>query len=635
MPCWILAAPILLLLILKHTYLYLYVPSNPLEVFVSSAKLNIEEICTTSNFDIEQMRFVLATLFFIWVSSVYAAHFAEKQTLQCQRGEQAVNGKCEKCPAGKYQDKLGPGPCKNCPPGTYAPFKGTPRRWLCIPCKANEKSGYGATYCVKCPSGYESRCKKCVRCPPGTWFNRRLCKCENCEERKFSNSFNSKECESCPTGFTPSKPKQDRCVFRPCPDGTFWDGYECLECEYDTFRNGNMTECEKCTFGNGVNVGPWHTECLPCPAGQYISDLVPQTYTFEQSPWCFDCPGNSTTRASGKVLCREPGAPCPPNSFLDKDGDCSICPPAYYLDLAQTQCVRCPRNATSPGKLTTKCTPCPPGAEVDESNECKCSPGTNFQNGICRPCRPGEYSELGYKCLACEEGYISDEGASLCRKCPFGTYTVRDDRTKCVRFPKCPRGFFAGVPDLWLYGNGLFNLEFDPHTCLSERTRCPQKTKLVQVEKEFVCLNAKGRSVCPYRHVSDGGKKCVFCGEGSYFTMKEGRLQCIPCPKGTFSTQHNSLSCQKCFRGFKFLREFSEHSCVCDRGNYIGDDGICHPCPKNTTNDDFNSTSCSSCPPGFKLERDYANHLACTCQGAIDVQGHCVKDDTPSYAYPR
>ena len=76
---------------------------------------------------------------------------------------------CEKCPAGKYNNKNGSkslGSCTDCKAGTYSSAGAT----KCIPCAAGHKSPAGATECTECdPGTYSSSgAAECRACPDGT-----------------------------------------------------------------------------------------------------------------------------------------------------------------------------------------------------------------------------------------------------------------------------------------------------------------------------------------------------------------------------------------------------------------------------------------------------------------------------------
>ena len=94
--------------------------------------------------------------------------------------------------------------------------------------------------------------------------------------------------------------------------------------------------------------------------------------------------------------------------------------------------------------------------KVDFSSECaegstcawKCSPGTYFSSGECKPCRPGTYSSVhgADSCLPCRSGtYNQHKGASSteqCYPCNQGTYNDLPGSTDCKL---CPFGFYCPV----------------------------------------------------------------------------------------------------------------------------------------------------------------------------------------------
>lgn len=542
----------------------------------------------------------------------------------CGLGRYVTSRGCELCPKGTYSDdRSNATSCKLCPENTYASVRGLVSKTLCLRCSRTEVSPAGSAECTPCQSGFVRTCNKCVRCPPGTpVLGYRSCSCGKCDRNYIAPDWNTKYCDRCPDG-TVANANHTKCNPVRCPDGYYFDGYECFPCEYNRYRNGSMLLCEECPFGtvtNNLN-GP-NPKCIQCPAGSYTTDLLPQTNTFEQSPLCLKCPPNSTTRGAGKSLCRRWGSKCAPNSVVDFDKDCLACDYNQRVQYSTRTCVPCREGYAAPRGALKRCLKCAKGATGGYFGKCFCKAGFGMQNGVCRPCLKGTVSpENANECLPCWSISVAPRNAmSQCTACPHGTRTIGKDRTKCVKDPKCGPGSILRNHD------SIANVA---PSCVSMRTGCEAGLERVKLRGRTVCVDRSGKVACPSGSVFDNVNKCVSCTNSRYLSKSfpQGRLVCKKCGAGTISQGGTVRSCTQCPEGFSTSHEYDRDIsyCYCDAGKYIrANTGACENCPEGSVNNAWNATHCEKCANGYIA----SNRKTCECIGlkVIDRDGNCVED---------
>lgn len=574
---------------------------------------------------ISKMFRVLTTLlvYFSIINTVKHSALA----IVCDVGRYATPTGCKKCPKGTFNGKLSNATsCNPCKEGTYAEKRGTVSSQLCLECPPDSVSPAGASSCKRCTDGYVRACDNCVRCPPGTEIRPfGSCGCEKCSDRSYyAPDWNTDFCIPCPYGLVASD-DHTKCVPADCGDGYEFDGYECIPCEYNTYRKGNMTQCEECPFGLVTNdfSGP-NSDCIICPAGSYTTDSVSQTFTFESVPFCLNCPANTTTRAAGQTLCRRIGSPCAPNSVKDFDGDCKTCDYNHRFKYKTRTCVPCSKGYYAPRGALKQCLKCPHKSTAGLYGRCGCNAGLGLRNGTCQPCAAGTASGFfSNECTPCSPGQIAPrEGMPSCIDCPEGTRTVRTDRTKCVAIPKCKPGF--------IFSN-MF-LPFADPECISVRSGCVEGLKRVTRKRTTVCVDAERGVVCPPGSVYDNVSKCIACGL-SYYVKKaplSDLLKCKRCPLGSISPGGAVTSCTACPTGFSVLRNYEEADyCFCKTGKYVRQsDGACVRCPTGSVNNVWNNTNCEKCVNGFT--QDYVQReCQCVRPKVVNRDGKCVDVTNP------
>lgn len=453
-----------------------------------------------------------------------------------------------------------------------------------------------------------------MRCPVGTSVNTYQCKCESCSSKSYvATKANTQVCTECPTGFR-ANGDHSKCVIAKCKDGLFWDGYECFPCSYNEFRSGSMLACEECPWGTYTNNfnGP-NPKCFKCKPGQYATDLLPQTFMPEQVPYCEKCPDNSTTVGFSKPFCRKKGQPCPPNTLEDAEGDCILCDFNHRVDSKKKKCVACEGNSTSPRGVRTKCVPCLRGEVPNSYGKCECPDRYSRQDGVCALCPAGTYVQYN-SCEPCEKGFVSKEDSDECTACPEGTTTFYG-RNKCETIPGCPMGYIAGRL-----------LEYSPFgvdTCISGMTGCPSlKHRVKKMGENLLCVNAKGKVVCPRHQVFNGKNECLNCWEGAMLTKRKGKLVCKLCPAGSTSSSTIARKCTSCGDGYLKGSGY-RGECICNWGRFVNDKGDCERCPKGYATDGDYMNTCIKCENGFS---SMFNRRSCGCAGTkvVNSEGKCV-----------
>lgn len=536
--------------------------------------------------------------------------------MTCDTGEFLSGEFCKPCPKGTFQrvSNTTKTACTKCPANSYTPFKGVKSKRLCISCPRNAFSSPGTITCTRCPRGRIFVCDKCIRCPPGTSVNNYSCRCDKCDGRSYSTTFNSVYCSgSCTDGFKVNA-KRTGCVRKSCPDGLYFDGYECLPCQYNTYRNGSMPLCKECAFNTVTNNfnGP-NPRCIRCPPGQFISDYIAQTRTDESVPYCEVCPDNSITKGFGKPFCREKGAACPPNTFEDQEGDCIVCSKGERADPKLKRCIPCSRKSVSGGGVSQVCVACPAKAYRDAFGQCTCRWGYIKVDGKCEQCPAGTVGGRYSNCRDCPPRRFSRQGDETCRKCPAGTTSAEYGSVACKKVLKCPPKFIPGrlLPDS----------PFTNSHCLSGLTGCPPGLNPVVIRGQNHCAPPKGPPVCPGDEVFDGVNKCLRCYEGGYISKVKGRLRCKNCAGDSFSKSVAAYSCMKCDKGFSEV----DFECSCNAGRFINGKGECVPCRNGYFSSESNSVACEKCTNGFTSSRFYHSDCECAPPRVVNSEGKCVR----------
>lgn len=188
------------------------------------------------------------------------------QTQSCTGNTAPLSdGSCGRCQPGTHYNSTAQ-TCVKCGPNTFS------NCWNllgeCIPCRATEFAGEGASECQSCPPGEVFvRNSTCVRCTDGTWYDREALECKLCPANTYGSGGDEimyKACIRCPEG-TYSRPGSRVCFY--CPFGEVYDDTmgECTSsCPAGRFYVHPNARCELCDdrkFKNNTRI----EQCIHCP----------------------------------------------------------------------------------------------------------------------------------------------------------------------------------------------------------------------------------------------------------------------------------------------------------------------------------------------------------------------------------
>ena len=565
----------------------------------------------------------------------------ERWDCKCLAGfSGADGGLCRACAVGKYKEEVGSAPCEFCP--AYSSTAG--------------ESGSDSIDDCSCVQGHTLEAGQCSACAAG----------------KYKSSPGSEECASCPFSTTSSigagsadacvctehhsGPLGGPCQLSECPAGTYlttnnhcleyqvcWPGHVVKRgkdwiwddqdgpglfgtvvgpsasagwCDVRWSHSGENTQSYRVGAYNSFDLCLASQRCLPCPIGQYRSEMSQNVRT------CAACPLGSTTSGTASTTSLE---------CLCMHGhsgpSCSQCVAGKYKDTFGSElCTECFSDSTALAGSTTRsnctcnagfegtpdgfacqacaagkykdaqgnfgCTDCPgdstSGIAGDSHDSCLCEAGSTGAAGNCQACEIGTYKDLpgpqacsvcpkhsttaGAGSVAlldceCQIGYVRN-GAS-CEVCGPGTYLIEESQT-CVDCPICAPGTVLAD----CAGSS-------PGRC----DACPEGTY----------WSSGSCSACPLNSQSSEGSTSMAdckCKEGFVETEDEN---CQECPAGTYE----SPSADECISCPDFMFSPAGSSdisdCICIKG-YFGE--LCRPCAPGTYKDFLGSDNCLQCPEG-------------------------------------
>eukprot|EP00741_Cyanophora_paradoxa_P022281 tig00000246_g21510.t1 len=255
---------------------------------------------------------------------------------------------------------------------------------------------------------------------------------------------------------------------------------------------------------------------------------------------------------------------------------CLPCPAGTWSAAGSSGCYSCPQNqyALSEGM---PCTPCETGAfTVSDrwTRQCfKCLAGLFLKNEndrlFCLNCPANQYSFYGTidRCSYCSLGSFPNKEGSNCINCTAGWYQPRENEP-CE---PCPIGSWSRA--------GQFGSCFTcPANQLSNDNGDGCKPCPPGLEVKISLKGARACDLCFQDYASPTGLGCSRC-PGGYISLPD-RLQCLPCPSGTYEDANAP--------------------------------GICFPCPVNTIAPLEASTNCTACPLGSYSSPDRTMCFECT-----------------------
>ena len=329
---------------------------------------------------------------------------------------------------------------------------------------------------------------------------------------------------------------------------------------------------------------------------------------------------------------------------------CVSCAAGFFLDQHALVCRRCPANSSTSES-----------SNASLATDCVCGPG--FANGTerCEPCLAGQYKEelANASCVGCMPHATTLQSASA-------------NADQCVCLP----GFTVASPadsavneECVMCGPGSYKSLAGDGEC----SVCPAQ--------HYCRAGSVVPEACPTHSVSADGAGSVYdcaCEAGYYHNYTHSdppRLECVPCPAGTYTDTLNTTTCALCPLDTFFNRtvgvsatdcfQCPEHAsaqngstditnCLCDLG-YAGEPGqtctpcepeffredaeqyICEACPANTYNALHASPSqqdCQACPADQRSNTGSGRQLDCVCKNgtfATLSSGKLYWECTPLY----
>ena len=312
-----------------------------------------------------------------------------------------MNGNCQDCPTGKYQDSPNQYSCKDCPANTegcgqtsigncITRFQFNDLQTECIRDGCLDGQRLDGETCYDCDIGrFSNDGKQCKVCPTGFYGNSiKQSECEECDSGKFNDVEEANECQDCPLGQF-SEGGSVKC--QDCSNGQYQDTlgqFTCISCakgKYSNAGEGQISEdvCEECPEGQYQDTDG-QTGCIQCIAGKYSISGTGQN----SEDTCISCAGGkysiSGTGQNSEDVCEE----CPVAKFSTDEGQTSVdtckqCPAGQYQDtLGQTTCKTCDQG-TFVNALQTDCI--------------SCLRHSYYENGICVKCTNSYGTEDGTK----------------------------------------------------------------------------------------------------------------------------------------------------------------------------------------------------------------------------------------------
>lgn len=522
---------------------------------------------------------------------------------------------CKRCPAGRYNDKVGQSDsvgvsCTTCPVGWST--NGGDTHTKCKECAVGRFSNYnkGVESCTVCPKGWgqsstgKDHCELCDRgkrstnlgtcenCSPGKYQNvQGTSKCILCVKGRYSNEYGNKDgCDgACEPGYTtlyPGSLRNDECI-APCPVGRYSQGQGC---QY----------CEKGKYGAYIARG----DCEDCPVGTFQSrrgGLI-----------CTVCPlgkGSEFTGVDNSLSCTRcaPGKIKPKTKWMGprKNYACINVPKGFYQDeYGKASGKMCAAGEHAPRSGLSECEKCQPGYYQDPVR-----PFLKTITADCTACPPGRYGDLVEGLMAREEFDGDGDDVTFCKPCPIGKYSTFPGTAEPASVCReCHAGLFNPI-----------EAQRDCEPCL--------QGKYESEEGQSSCTN------CPEGKYSDriaaqSDQYCKDCEDGFATSAGGGAVSCSVCETGL---GYNSASngCEFCNSSLGQWNDQVESQT--DRG------GVCRTvqCPHgygfdkykaklikpNVNTDGDPSLFCTECPPGKYKDRD-----ASSKEGHEDI---CVDTSVP------
>lgn len=497
----------------------------------------------------------------------YASATSSSRCLSCDVGEYTSANRstgCTQCPTGRFASSLGSSVCDECSTGEYAPTRGTVD---CLVCDAGSyQSNEGYTECDQCePGRYES-------------FSGQS-ECDDCDIGTSSSSSGSVSCDTCSGGYYSNDTALESCLI--CDAGT----YSSLDTE------SGKSECVPCPAGEYINVDGQAT-CLFCPKGRFSGATG--------STLCSACSAGKVTTSLGRTECTS----CLTGKFALGTGnpECSSCSAGRYTDTkTASSCKYCAAGRFQAATGKSSCDQCLVGTANSASGQSECEPcdvgavATSLGSESCTLCSPGSFAAFNDPgCTECSAGSFSAfEGSGSCTTCPAGTFSDNDGSTVCTA---CGTGKATATDGLTLCDD------------------C-EPGRFAATEGNFFCPPCGPGT---YSGIAGGASTCTECLAGTYqgASIQTG---CLQCPNGRFSASTRSASCDICDVGKYASGSVGKTKCsTCQAGEYqnLQEQSSCKTCPIGKYSNTLGASSCTECPSG-SFSNTTASTSCTTCEAGF------------------
>ena len=526
-------------------------------------------------------------------SGMYAtvvAATSHEECNSCAPGLYAPGGStgCRACPANSYTDNINPG-CLACPTFSTSNEGSSLEQCLCAGGYIRDTQFFSSLYpftCVACPTGkYTTQigAAACLSCGPGRYsagagtYGQESEMCFPCAPGSIAPTGGGGGCTGCERGYYVGESGQTACT--PCPVGAFSNGTGasvCSACPAGTFNVRlamfNCTPCMVGTYGNASMA----TICRQCEQGKY-SEVVGRSA-------CVNCAAGSYSSGAG----------------MTNQTNCTLCRRGYYsMEAGATSskvCRQCPVGLTTKGKGSVECLPCSPGEFANQMyGSCaSCPKHSLFNPNVTLPedCHCGAGYYLGYnsKALGGAETYEVGSNGQLYRLHSFLTYSDGITVVAPAALAISCRGVAATTPSVW--GPAYYPPRVDPATCALPFVMSYPVDVVYDEEETTTYI------------------QCVPCPRGTFSTTGGYWEDCLPCPEGQYQDEPAQSVCKDCAGGLRsstgadacsgcaFGLILVNNSCVpCPDGYYTRDTGGggCYACPNNMWSNQV-SGGCRLCP---------------------------------------
>lgn len=397
--------------------------------------------------------------------------------------------------------------------------------FTCVFCRAGKSNvPLSQNECQPCPQGTYADLEgspSCTDCSSGTYSTiveaTNSSVCQKCSLGKYTASQGSSGCQACPPGNFCNE--TGLAGYFACSVGYYSDKYgqtQCSACSPGQYQNrtGSPT-CSLCGIGtyNPSEKANSSKSCLSCPSGKYAAtqslsacqDCGKDHFTDDTMPiksTCVECKPGMTTEGSGATICTPDETPCLPGFMRSDDGLCVPCKSGQY-SVDGRACSKCEKNSYSAQTGSQTCTLCPAGrfGVADESDR-------SSLDKACQLCPPGKF--------------VSTTGSSSCQNCPPGSYC---DKSGMSVSEPCPVG------------------RYTDEKCQLACQNCPpgRYQQLMGSAKCHACPNGTDNAL----EQSINKTACLYCAQGKY-AREEGMSDCLTCPSGQYASDTGQTECQVC-----------------------------------------------------------------------------------------